>query len=254
MKKLIVANWKMNPTSASQARLLFTATFAAARKLKNTKAIVCPPFVFASLLRASRSARLAIGAQDVFFESAGGYTGEISPGMLASLGVSYVIVGHSERRRMGETNEVVSKKIKAARAHHLTPIVCIGELERDDEGNYLAFVRRQIVESLATVPRKDAAALVIGYEPVWAVGEKAVRADTPEDFLEISIFIRKTLADLYSKNIAEKIPVLYGGSVSEKNARDFLEQGKAGGLLVGRASLDAKKFSEILFNADQTVQ
>lgn len=249
MQKLIVANWKMNPGSATQARLLFAGTVKVARAVKNAKTIVCPPFVFIPLLHSS-SSRVFLGAQDVFFEREGAHTGEISPGMLASAGVSHVVIGHSERRRMGETNVIVAKKSKAARAHHITPIICVGEDERDDEGKYLSFIKLQLAESLALIARKDAAALVIAYEPVWAIGEHALRADTPEEFLEIAIFIRKTLADMYGKNTAEKIPVLYGGSVNEKNASGFLEQGKADGLLVGRASLGVKKFGEILAAAD----
>lgn len=247
---LIIANWKMNPQLPEEARDLFQKTKEAASSLANARAVVCPPYVFLGLFVREATHVCALGVQNVSEEQSGAHTGDISAGQVAALGGQYAIVGHSERRARGETNEAVAQKARAALEAGLTPIVCIGEHERDEEGAYLSFLRTQITESLHGMPKKLRASAAIAYEPIWAVGENAVRADTPEDLLEVSIFIRKVLTEEYGARLAEAIPVLYGGSVNAENAGSFLSGGGVRGLLVGRASLDADEFAAILKDAD----
>lgn len=251
-KKLIVGNWKMNPWKMDDARKIFDGVKKEAGKLAHVQTVVCPPFVFLpDLAKKVSGHRVVLGAQDVFFEMEGAYTGEVSPLMLSSFGVKYVIIGHSERRAGGETDEMINKKVLAALKMGLTVVLCVGEQERNDGSEYFSFIKNQIETALVKVQKRTLANIVIAYEPVWAIGAKATGADTPSDFLEITIFIRKTLSDMFDRTSAQSIPVLYGGSVNEKNSGSFLREGEADGLLVGRASLDPKKFITILKIAEK---
>lgn len=232
MKKIIIANWKMNPDSLNEAKKIFNKIKIAAEKLKKVETIICPPFTYLSALRTT-------GAQDVFYEDKGAYTGEISAKMLKDLGVKYVIIGHSERREMGETNEIINKKIKASLKAGLKIIFCVGEKKRDGEDEYLNFVKNQINKGLKNIPKKFFKNLIIAYEPVWAISsQKGARADNPGSAFEIAVFIKRTLL--------QKIPILYGGSVNPENARGFLEQSGMNGLLVGSQSLIPENFIKIL--------
>lgn len=251
-KQLIIGNWKMNPWKAEDARKIFDGIKKEGGKLAHVQTVICPPFVFLSDLSKKVSGhRVVLGAQDVFSEMEGAYTGEVSPLMLASAGAKYVIVGHSERRALGETDEMVNKKVFAALKMGLTAVLCVGETERDAEGKYFQFVKTQVETALAKIPKRMLSTLVIAYEPVWAIGAKAKGAVTPSDLVEMTLFIRKTLADMFDRSIAQAVPILYGGSVDDKNAESFLKEGEADGLLVGRASLDPKKFITILKSADK---
>lgn len=248
-KSLIVANWKMAPETPARAKALFAAAKKAALRAKNAQVVVCPPMLYAHLFAAVAGKSIFVGAQDVSYESEGAHTGEISAQMLFAAGARYVIAGHSERRAKGETSDIVAKKITAALKGRLTVIVCVGEKERDPHGEFFSFIERQLRESLAGVAKKDLWRIVIAYEPVWAIGEKAKGADTPEDTLEAILFIRKTLAAMFGKEKALAAIILYGGSVHPNNASAFLARGGAQGLLVGRASLDARTFAEIVKGA-----
>lgn len=252
MKKfLIVANWKMSPETPARAKALFSGIKKAAARAKNAQTVVCPPALYLSSM-ATAGKNVAVGAQDVSYESDGTHTGEISARMLKAAGAKYVIIGHSERRARGETNGIVAKEIGAALKEKLIVILCIGERERDTHGEYFSFIESQLRESLAGIAKKDMGRLVIAYEPVWAIGEKAKEADTPEGTFEISLFIRKILATIIGKEKAFAVQVLYGGSVNPNNAAVFLKRGGVQGLLVGRASLDARTFGEILKSASMT--
>jgi len=249
-KTLIIANWKMNPGTLKEAEELFNATAKEAKKLRNAKIVVCPPFLYISNLKSSRS--LKLGAQDVFWEDGDSYTGEISAKMLKNLNVEYVIIGHSEKRRLGETDEIINKKIKAGLRNNLKVIFCAGEIERDEGGNYLQFIKSEIVKGLRKIPTKLLKNLIIAYEPIWAISaasksRKGYHPDTPEDAREMATYIKRALVSLFGK-AAHRIPALYGGSVDSNNARDFLENGGVDGLLVGRASRNAKEFGELLKN------
>lgn len=250
-KKLIVGNWKMNPLTGSEAKKTFSAIREVASKLKKTKTVICPPFIYLENLSKLRSSGISPGAQDVFWELEGAYTGEISPKMLQKLGVEYVIVGHSERRAMGETNEMANRKVKTCIKYGLTPILCVGERVRDEEANYLNFIRQEIKESLAGITKENIKKVVIAYEPVWAIGKNALRQAKAEECLEMSIFIKKNIADIFGAKSAEKVSILYGGSINADNAKNFLAGGGVNGLLVGRESLDAEKFGKILKDAEK---
>lgn len=250
--KLIVGNWKMFPESLREAAMLARSVKKAALRATTTRVVVCPPHVFLLPVKTiAGKSRLALGAQDCFFEEKGARTGETSPAMLRDIGVSSVILGHSERRALGETSEFVAKKIAAATKEGLSPILCIGERERTgDEGGHYAVVRDQLLASLFGVPQKTASSLVVAYEPVWAIGANAKRAATPEDFREIAVLIRKHLSELFGKAAAFRVPILYGGSVDERNAGGFLREGGADGLLIGRVSLASEQFNAIVRIAD----
>ncbi|KKW12885.1 MAG: Triosephosphate isomerase [Parcubacteria group bacterium GW2011_GWA2_49_9] len=249
-KKLMVANWKMNPGSVAEARVLFGKTKLAGGKLDKVETVMCPPFPYLGLFAHAGTTRVSLGAQDVFWANIGRATGEVSPEMLKDVGASYVIVGHSERRALGETDEMVSKKLRAVLAEGLTPIVCVGEKERDVDGKYFDILKNQIKSSLAGIRRTDFREFVIAYEPLWAIGKSAREAMTPRDIRETSIFIRKVLADMYDATTAELPVLLYGGSAEGSNTAAILRDGGVSGLLVGHASLDASGFISMLKSAN----
>jgi len=243
-KILIVANWKMNPDTVEKAKEIFKETEKSVVGLRNAKVVVCPPFVYLSDLEKINNSKIVLGAQDMFWEEAGSFTGEISSKMLK--GEGYVILGHSERRELGETDEMVAKKISSAIKAGLCPILCVGEKERDTHGEYLHFLRAQIKNSLGKLPKKLLNKIIIAYEPVWAIGKGDEEAMKPADIHETTLFIKKVLADIYDQKVAVSVPILYGGSVSYNNAKDIITDGEVQGLLVGRESLNPKKFGELL--------
>lgn len=249
-KTIIVANWKMNPLRKKDAKDLFTKIKRKGNNLRTIETIICSPYIYLESLAPGQTSRITVGAQDTFFEKEGAYTGFISPAMLADLGVRSAIVGHSERRLMGDTNEIVAKKVRALLDYRIRPILCVGEIVRDERGEYLDFLKEEIESAFNRLPEAMLKLFIIAYEPVWAIGKNAQGASTPADFLEKAIFIRKIISDLYSQKVASSIPILYGGSVDERNARSFLRDGKAQGLLVGRASLNLKSFATILAEAN----
>jgi len=250
VKSLVVANWKMNPETIEKAKEIFRGTKAVAKDLKNTKVVICPPFVYLSDLEKINDSKILIGAQDMFWENAGSFTGEISPVMLKKEGEGYVILGHSERRDLGETEEMIAKKIASAIKAGLIPILCVGERERDIHGEYLHFLRKQIINSLGKLPKRFLAKLVIAYEPIWAIGKSEEEAMKPADLHEMTIFIKKILVELYGQAVGMTVSILYGGSVNHNNAKDILVNGQVQGLLVGRESLNPKKFGELLKEVD----
>lgn len=246
MKKLIIGNWKMNPQSKKEAEVLFKGIDKAIKNIKNTDVVICPPFPFLSTLKQVKSKKIALGAQNTFYELQGAYTGEISAPMLRDAGVKYVIVGHSERRSLGETNEIINKKILAVLKAKLIPVLCIGEDIRGNDASYLRVVKDQLTACLAGIPKNQIKNIVIAYEPVWALSSTENRHDAePHDFEEMKIYIRKLLSDMFSQGIATSVRILYGGSANKDNAELFLRAG-ADGLLPGKASLDPKNFSSII--------
>jgi len=251
VKKLIIANWKMNPQTLKEAESLFLGIAKTAQLAKNAEVVICTPFVFLSDLKRKNIKKLLLGAQNVFFEKQGAYTGEISALMLKSFGVKYVIVGHSERRAMGEKDELISKKTLAVIKAGLTPILCVGEKVRDASMEYLSVVRKQLVHSLHGIPKASLKKIIIAYEPVWAIGKNAIRETTSGESREMSIFIKKIISDLSDPKTAHEMKILYGGSVNAKNSEEFLTHGGVDGLLVGGASLKIKEFSKIIINAEK---
>lgn len=243
--KFLIANWKMAPETPKQAISLAKATSTIARtSKKHVQMIVCASYVHLSTLR-NTTKTLALGAQDVASTTTIASTGKVSAPMLKGLGVTYCIVGHSETRANGDTNEVVKEKINRLLESKLTPILCVGEKERDEHGWYLSTIKDQIESAFFGIAKPSLKRFVVAYEPVWAIGAQATREATPTECQEMILFIRKIIADLYDEKVAKTIPVLYGGSVGEENARAFVTDGDASGLLVGRVSLDPKRFAKI---------
>lgn len=246
MTKIIVANWKMNPQGKTEAEVILKGISESIKNIKNTEIVICPPFPYLFIKEKIKNKKLKLGSQDVFFEKEGSYTGEISTTMLRNFGVEFVLVGHSERRSLGETDEIINKKIITTLKSKMIPIFCVGEKVRDTNGFYLSFIKEQIKEGLSGILKTQMKNIVIAYEPVWAIGSKAPRVATPAEFIEIRIFIKKIIADLYDIKTANNLKILYGGSVNPLNAEIFIKEGQADGLLVGRDSLNPKKFSAII--------
>lgn len=244
-KKIIIGNWKMNPSTKKEATKLFSEIGKSILKIKKTQVVVCSPFLYLEQLK-KLSKKVGLGAQNLFWEESGAFTGEISGDMLYEIGARYVILGHSERRAMGETNIDINKKIKSAIFTGLTPVLCIGEKERDENHDYLNFIKTQIEECFSGIVKSSVSKVIIAYEPIWAIGKSATREATGEEAREISIFIRKVLSDKFGISVATDIKIIYGGSVNSKNALGFLVEGQADGFLVGRDSLNAKKFFDII--------
>ncbi len=250
-KKIICGNWKMNPVSAKEADKLFSGVAKAVAKIKKTEVVVCAPYIYLSNLK-KISKKISLGAQDAYAGDVGAFTGEVSAEMLYNLGVRYVILGHSERRAMGETNGLINKKVKGALASGLTPILCVGESERDLEHQYFNLVKNQLDECLDGVSRNSFGKIIIAYEPIWAISTTLNRRDaTPADSHEMALFIRKIVSDKLGGK-GEMPRVIYGGSVNERDAEEFIKNGGVDGLLPGRASLDPKKFSKIIEIADKS--
>lgn len=248
-KKIIIGNWKMNPRSGKDAEKLFSSIAKSISKIrktaKKTEVIICPPFLYIQNLR-KLSKKILLGAQDSFGVDVGAFTGEISPEMLYGIGVRHVILGHSERRALGETNELINRKIKGALVAGLVPVLCVGENERDENHEYFNIVKNQLGKCLNGVSKNSVSKIIIAYEPVWAISTTPNQKDaTPKDCEEMVIFIKKTLSDMFGTKI-ELPSVLYGGSVKPRDAEGFLQDGGVDGLLAGRTSLDAKKFIEII--------
>jgi triosephosphate isomerase len=253
MKSLIVANWKMNPQGGGDAKKLFTSVQTFAHKLKNVETVICPPMIYVgSLGMLVKNRKYVLGAQDCYFEREGAHTGEISPQMIFNAKARYVIVGHSELRAMGDTNEIIIKKLRAILEYPLIPIICIGEDKRDPKGLFVRAVRKQAREILDEFSETALQRLVFCYEPVWAISSHAQRACTPEECHEMIHAIRQEIADASkSSAVAISVPVLYGGSVNELNTEEFLTKGGASGLLVGRASLEVETMKSILKVAER---
>lgn len=245
-KKLIIANWKMNPTSEKEAEKIFLSISSGIKNLKNKDVIICPPDIFLSKLKSFKNKKIILGAQDLSIFENGSHTGEISTKMLSDFGVSFVIVGHSERRAIGETNKIVNLKLKNILKNSLNAILCIGEQTRDNDGHYLSFIGSQLKSCLHDIPKSKIKNIIIAYEPIWAVGKDATREATPDEFVEVKIFIKKVLVDIYNAKVAQSATIIYGGSANPKNTKMFIEQGEADGVLVGRDSLNPKNFLEII--------
>ena len=245
-KPVVAANWKMNKT-ASEAVDLARELVAAIQPFVAVERVLCPPFTaLAVVAPVLAGTGIGLGAQNMHWEKSGAYTGEVSPLMLAGL-CQYVIVGHSERRQyFAETDETVNKKTKAALAHGLTPIVCVGEnLAENEAGQTAAVVTRQTRAAYAGLTAGDALKTILAYEPVWAIGTG--KAATPAGANAIiGLHIRGALADLYSPALADALRVQYGGSVTAANAAGLIAQPDIDGALVGGASLKPAEFAAIV--------
>lgn len=244
-RKLVIGNWKMNPDSVAEAKRIIKATRHAVAGLVRTEVVITPAFVHMPFVLSAKSkVPLVLGAQDVSEKDGGSFTGEVSATMLRDLGARYVIVGHSEERAAGETDELIAKKARAVVDAGMTAVVCVGEKIHDAQGAYLNPLRDQIRAALSQVSRKNARFVVVAYEPIWAIGAK--EAMDPGVVQEMTIFVRKVLADLYGQDESSAVRVLYGGAVNFRNAGDIVDKGRVDGLLVGRESVNPPGFAELL--------
>jgi triosephosphate isomerase len=249
---MVAGNWKMYKTAGGGAILVENLADVVRDVWKAVEIVVCPPFTAiksVSTLIELDGLSIALGAQDVFWEEEGAYTGAISPMMLTDLRCGYCIVGHSERREsFGDTNETVNRKVLALYRHSITPIACCGEsLGTYEAGETDAFVRTQIREGLAGLTPEQAGMLVIAYEPIWAIGTG--HTPTPEKANDVARMIRATVGAMYGAPAATSVRVLYGGSVKPENAALFFGEPDIDGALVGGAALEADSFSDIVHAA-----
>lgn len=242
---LIVGNWKMHPQSLTAAKKLYREIKKELGRPQHVRIGIAPPSIYlAELSKLTNGKTIALAAQNVHWEKLGASTGEISLPMLQSIDVTQVILGHSERRAMGETDAVINKKVTACLKAGMTTILCVGEQKRDRNGSYFTFVENQVRKAVAGIPRTKLDNLTIAYEPIWAIGTGDTA--TAQDAQEMRLFIQKVLTNIYERNIARKVCILYGGSVNSKNAEELYVDGAVDGFLVGGASLRAAEFGSIV--------
>ncbi len=252
-RPLVAGNWKMNTDSHSSEELAKSIVSGSDEIAGHSVDVaVCPPFVYLqAVARALSASNIATGAQDLYYESKGAFTGEISAAMLKDIGCVYVLCGHSERRHViGEDDELVSKKVIAAIGGGLLPILCVGELIEERQAEETAeVVSRQIRNGLGSLGAEKVSAVTLAYEPVWAIGTGLTA--TPEQAQEVHALIRRLLGEMYGRQLAKDVRILYGGSVKPDNAAELMAQDDVDGLLVGGASLKADDFVEIIRAAGQ---
>lgn len=243
---IIAGNWKMYKTTG-EARAFVEALIPKVQGVRGVEVVICPPFTaLGEALEAVRGSLIRVGAQNMHWADQGAYTGEVAPGMLKDLGCTYVILGHSERREyFGERDEEIGKKLQAALKHGLRPILCVGEtLEQRERGGTQAVVEKQLRGALQGLDGESLSPLVIAYEPVWAIGTG--RTASAADAEETIAFLRETLAAIGGRALAQKVPILYGGSVKPDNIKELMAQPNIDGALVGGASLEVDSFAAIV--------
>ena len=247
-KTIIAGNWKMNKT-ATETKKFAEDLKAILPKAKWCEVVVCVPFVnIPAALKAFKDMRVAVGAENLYFEPSGAYTGEVSAEMLKDLGVKYVIIGHSERRQyFGETDITVNKKVHAALEAGLHPIICVGEsLEQREMGVTMELIALQVRSALSNVPAEKVRKCIIAYEPIWAIGTA-----TAEQAAEVCTAIRASIRNLYGARVARSVTIQYGGSMNPKNAAELLAQPDVDGGLIGGAALKPDQFVDIINAANQ---
>ena len=250
-KTIIAGNWKMNKTP-SETKAFAEQFKAILPKTKWCDIVICVPAAdLSAAVRAFKDSRIAVGAQNVYFEKSGAYTGEISADMLVDLGVRYVIVGHSERRALfGETDMVVNRKVRAALEAGLNPIICVGEsLNQREMGVTMELIALQVKSALAGVSAEQVRRCVIAYEPIWAIGTG--KTATPEQAAEVCAAIRALIRTLYGARVARSVTIQYGGSMKPNNAFELLAHEDIDGGLIGGASLEPQALMDIVHAANQ---
>ena len=244
-KPIIVGNWKMNKTRDEALQFIYAVKNEVASS-EVVESAICAPFPYLRCLVKRQGEFLRVGAQNMHFESSGAYTGEVAPDMLTAIGVSYVVLGHSERREMfNETDEVVNKKVHAAFENGLTPIICVGEsLEERENGTTNQVVDTQTVAALAGLTEDQVKQVVIAYEPIWAIGTG--RTATAEQANETIGYIREVIERVYGCDASNAVRIQYGGSVNPSNIKELMAQEHIDGALVGGASLDPQSFLNLV--------
>ncbi len=244
---LLVGNWKMAPNKDTEAiNLAKKISLSAKAYKKSITTVVCAPAIHLPALIKNIKTNVCFGGQSVAPSEEIAQTGLINSAMLKSYGANHCIVGHSEVRARGENDEQILASTVSLLQKNITPIVCVGEKERDGHGWYLSSVKEQVEKVVLGVAKNQVKKLVFAYEPVWAIGKNAAREATVAESREMIMFIRKVIADIKDEKTAKNINILYGGSVNEQNAPAFILEGGAQGLLVGRVSLDAKRFTSLM--------
>jgi triosephosphate isomerase len=245
---IIAANWKMYKTVGQAVHMVQDLEYKI-EDVKGVEVVICPPFIalksIATVIELDHL-DIRLGAQNMHWEKEGAYTGEVSPSMLKDLNVTYVIIGHSERREyFNETDEIVNKKLKAVFEHQLIPIFCVGEsLSEREAGKTQEKIGTQIKKGLEGLTSEEVSKIVIAYEPIWAIGTG--RSSTPEDANDVTRYIRATIGAIYSPEVAQSVRIQYGGSVKPENISLFMSEPDIDGALVGGASLEAESFAKII--------
>jgi triosephosphate isomerase (TIM) len=242
---LIVANWKAYVEDAKRARELFATAKRLSKKTKH-EIVLAPAMPHLGLLAAGNKSKVAFAAQDVSATTGGAKTGEVPAETLANLGVAYTLIGHSERRAMGETDAMIAEKARHALAHDLIPILCVGERERDAEAKYLSEVRKQISSVFEVLSQKERMAVIVAYEPVWAIGKSAADALPSHELAEMILYIRKVIGDYLPGKAPSRTRIVYGGSIEPDNARELAGGSGIDGFLIGHASVDPVMFPGII--------
>lgn len=238
---LIVANWKAYVEDRTKARKLFSLAKRLAR-IHGMRIVLAPPAPLLGALAEGNVSSVAFAAQDISSTTGGAKTGEITAQAYRAAGAAYAIIGHSERRAAGDTDAIVAEKLSHALTHGLTPIICIGERERDGGGRYLAIIREELTLAIKALSPKERSKVIVAYEPLWAIGKTADAAISPNDLGEMVLYIRKVLSELLPGKSARASLVLYGGSVEAGNVRALMAGSGIDGLLIGRASVDPDTF------------
>lgn len=242
---LIIGNWKMNPTSLVEAKAIVTSLKTSTKKFLEATIVIAPPALFMlEVKKAMGSSAIALGAQTMHEAPVGAQTGEQSTSMLVAAGATHIIIGHSERRALGESDDQVNRKTVAALKAKLIPVVCIGEKERDSAGNFFLHIEAQVIAIFKDVQPSRFKDVVIAYEPIWAIGTG--KTASVDDVLEMQLFIKKTLTKHFGKSAAAKVRVIYGGSVNAENAEALYATSGVAGFLVGGASLKPAEFTKII--------
>ena len=244
-RPILVANWKNHPNSLTEAKTLLKGLSANRALYKKTSLFVAPPWPYFEFVSEKIGGYASLASQDIAIGNET-TTGSVTAGILKSFGTKLAIIGHSEKRALGETSGDVSKKLAITLDAGIVPLVCVGEPMQDEDGEHFEFLREELKLSLSSLThRADAHKLVIAYEPIWAIGKGAEDAIAPSELAQSVIFIRKVVTDMFGSNIASSIPILYGGSVEASNVAALMRETGVRGFLVGHASLRAKSFKEI---------
>lgn len=248
MKKqppLIIGNWKMNPRDSKSAVSLVKELGTLQKKQNHATVVIAPPIIYlAEVSKLAKKYNLSLAVQNIHKSLLGAFTGEHSLPMVLEYGVKYVILGHSERRASGESDADITGKIEATLKAKCQPIVCIGEKERDGQGNFFLLIEEQIKNIFTNIPKARFKDIILAYEPIWAIGTGATA--TVEDVVEMQIFIQKTIAKYFGRASVAPVRIIYGGSVKPDNAKELFESKVIDGFLVGGASLNAGDFNSII--------
>jgi triosephosphate isomerase len=250
-KPILIANWKNHPSSLEEVKTLLKDLSKKSDLYKKVSLFIAPPLPYLTEVGSRITKYAKLGVQDINALPKGTYTGEVTTDILKSFGARLAIIGHSEQRALGVTNEMVGAKVKTALKAGMVPVVCIGESARDTEGEHFEVLREQIKATLSGLSKQSLASILLAYEPVWAIGKKGSEAISPADLNQSLLFIRKIISDLYGRKSAESVVIIYGGSVDQSNATQLVKEGGVKGFLAGRASLKAKVLESIALSLIQ---